>query len=84
LIAIKVNDGVGNYFQKNNLREGDTVCPMLFNMIVDMLAIMIERAENSRKIAGVVHILCMVGYLLKNILMTLSSLWNMTLKGIKS
>ena len=46
-VAIKVNDGVGNYFQsKKGLRQGDSISPMLFNIVADMLAVMIERGGN--------------------------------------
>ena len=54
-MAIKVNDDVGHYFQtKKGLRQGDPLSPMLFNIVVDMLAILIERAKTDGQIAGVV------------------------------
>jgi hypothetical protein len=54
-VAIKVNDDVGKYFQTlKGLRQGDPVSPMLFNIVVDMLAIMIERAKNNGLIEGVI------------------------------
>jgi hypothetical protein len=54
-VAIKVNDDVGHYFQtKKGLRQGDPLSPMLFNIVVDMLAILIERAKSSGQIAGVI------------------------------
>ena len=54
-VAIKVNDDMGHYFQtKKGLRQGDPLSPMLFNIVVDMLAILIERAKNDGQIAGVV------------------------------
>ena len=54
-MAIKVNDDVGHYFQtKKGLRQGDPLSPILFNIVVDMLAILIERAKNNGQIAGVV------------------------------
>ena len=46
---------MGHYFQtKKGLRQGDPLSPMLFNIVVDMLAILIERAKNDGQIAGVV------------------------------
>jgi hypothetical protein len=46
MIAIKVNDDVGRYFQtKKSLRQGDTLSPMLFNIVADMVAITIERVK---------------------------------------
>uniref|UniRef100_A0A453KU06 Reverse transcriptase domain-containing protein n=1 Tax=Aegilops tauschii subsp. strangulata TaxID=200361 RepID=A0A453KU06_AEGTS len=54
-VAIKVNDDLGHYFQtKKGLRQGDPMSPMLFNIVVDMLAILIERAKQDGQIAGVV------------------------------
>ena len=54
-VAIKVNDAVGHYFQtKKGLRQGDPLSPMLFNIVVDMLAILIERAKTDGQIARVV------------------------------
>ena len=55
-VAIKVNDDIGNHFQmKKGLRQGDPLSPMLFNIVADMLAIMIERAKADGQIEGVVN-----------------------------
>ena len=52
-VAIKFNDDIGNYFQtKKGLRQGDPLSPILFNIVVDMLALMIERAKVDGQIAG--------------------------------
>jgi hypothetical protein len=54
-VAIKVNDDIGKYFQtKKGLRQGDPLSPMLFNIVADMLAVMIERAKAGGQIEGVV------------------------------
>ena len=54
-VAIKVNDDVGHYFQTNQgLRQGDSLSPILFNIVVYMLTIMIERAKSDGQIEGVV------------------------------
>ena len=46
--GIKVNDGVGNYFQTHKrLRQGDPMSPILFNMVVNMLAVLISRAKEN-------------------------------------
>jgi hypothetical protein len=61
-VAIKVNDDVGTYFQTlKGLRQGDPLSPMLFNIVADMLAIMIERAKNEGLIEGVIPHLVDVG-----------------------
>jgi hypothetical protein len=45
-VAIKVNDNTCNYFQtKKGLQQGDSLSSMLFNIVADMLAIMIERRK---------------------------------------
>jgi hypothetical protein len=52
-VAIKVNDDIGRYFQtRKGLRQGDPLSPMLFNIVADMLAIMIERAKVDGQIEG--------------------------------
>jgi hypothetical protein len=53
-VAIKFNDDVGRYFQTlKGLRQGVPLSSMLFNIVADMLAIMIERAKNDGLIEGV-------------------------------
>jgi hypothetical protein len=45
-VGIKINDQVGPNFQtKNGLHQGDSLSPLLFNIVVDMLAILIKRAK---------------------------------------
>jgi hypothetical protein len=53
-VGIKVNDEVGPYFQtKRGLRQGDPMSPILFNIVADMLALLINRAKHDGQISGV-------------------------------
>lgn len=54
-VSIKVNDEIEHYFQsKKGLIQGDHLSPILFNLVVDMLAILIERPKVDTKFCGVV------------------------------
>jgi hypothetical protein len=54
-VGVKVNDDVGRYFQtKKCLRQGDPLSPLLFNLVADMLAILISRAKENGQINGLV------------------------------
>jgi hypothetical protein len=52
-LGIKVNDDIGHYFQtRKGLRQGDPLPLILFNLIMDMLAIMINRAKEDGQVSG--------------------------------
>jgi hypothetical protein len=52
-VGIKVNDQVGNNFQTcKGVRQGDLLSLILFNIVVDMLAILINRAKMEVKYQG--------------------------------
>ena len=54
-VGITVNDDVGPYFQtKRGLRQEDPMSPILFNIVVDMLALLINRAKGDGQIRGVI------------------------------
>jgi len=54
-VGIQVNDNVGNFFQtKKGLRRGDPLSPILFNLVADMLALLVSRAREDNQIKGVV------------------------------
>jgi hypothetical protein len=54
-VGVKVNDDIGHYFQtKKGLRQGDPLSPMLFNIVVHMLAILIERAKEDGQVGGLI------------------------------
>ena len=42
-VAVKVNDNIGHFFQtRKGVRQGDPLSPILFNIVVDMLAVLIS------------------------------------------
>ncbi len=54
-VGIKVNDQTGNNFQTyKGLRQGDPLSPILFNLVADMLALLIKRAKDNGSLNGVV------------------------------
>jgi hypothetical protein len=54
-VGIKINDQVDQNFQtKKGVRQGDPLSPILFNIVVDMLAILINRAKEEGQILGVI------------------------------
>jgi hypothetical protein len=54
-VGIKINDQVGGKFQtKKGLRQSDPLSPLLFNIVVDMLAILINRVKLEGHIDRVV------------------------------
>ena len=47
-VGVKINDDIGNFFQtKTGLRQGDPLSPVLFNVVADMLAVLISRAREN-------------------------------------
>jgi hypothetical protein len=54
-VGIKVNDIVGQNFQtKKGVRQGDPLSSILFNIVVDMLAVLINRAKSEGQTKGVI------------------------------
>jgi hypothetical protein len=54
-VAVNVNEDVGSYFQtRKGLRQGDPLSPILFNIVVDMLLVLINRAKVDGQISGIV------------------------------
>jgi retron-type reverse transcriptase len=47
-VGIKINDTVGQNFQtKKGVRQGDPLSPLLFNIVVDMLVVLINRVKSN-------------------------------------
>ena len=54
-MGVKVNDDIGKNFQtKKGLRQGDPLSPLMFNLVADMLAILIARAREDGQISGLI------------------------------
>ena len=53
---IKVNDQIVSYFQTKTLRQEDPLSPTLFNIVVDMLTIIIVRAKKDGQVKGVIYL----------------------------
>ena len=52
---MKVNNNVGRYFQtRKGLWQGDSLSPILFNLVADTLAIFITRAKEDGQIQGLI------------------------------
>jgi hypothetical protein len=54
-VGVKVNNDIGHYFQtRKGLRQGNPLSPMLFNIVADVLAILIARAKEDGQVGGLV------------------------------
>jgi hypothetical protein len=54
-VGIRVNEDIGHYFQtRKGLRQGDPLSPILFNIVADMLAIIINRAKEDGQVNGLI------------------------------
>jgi hypothetical protein len=54
-VGIRVNDDIGHYFHtQKGLRQGDPLSPILFNIVADMLAIIINRAKEDGPIDSLI------------------------------
>jgi hypothetical protein len=77
-VGIRVNDDIGHNFQtRKGLRQGDPLSPLLFNIVADMLAILIARAKEEGLIGGLIPHLVDGGCLYFNMRMIRFCSWNM-------
>lgn len=54
-VLVNIIDDVGKFFQtRKGLRHGDHLSSILFNIVVDMLSILVTRAKDQGQIGGVV------------------------------
>jgi hypothetical protein len=62
-VGVKVNDDIGHFFYTHKgLCQGDPLSPILFNIIADMLAILISRVKEQVQFIGTVPHLVDEGY----------------------
>jgi hypothetical protein len=54
-VGIKVNYDIGHYFQtQKGLRQGDPMSSIMFNIVADMLAVLIGRAKEDGQVGGLI------------------------------
>jgi hypothetical protein len=54
-VSINVNNEHGRYFRTfKDLRQGDPLSPLLFNLVVDALSALLEAASRNGRISGLV------------------------------
>jgi hypothetical protein len=54
-VGIEINDAIGHYFKTHKgLRQGDPMSPILFNIVADMLSVLIKRAKDDDQIKGLI------------------------------
>jgi hypothetical protein len=53
-VGIKISDQIGEIVTKKGLRRGDPLSLILFNIVADMLTILINRVKHNAQIDGVV------------------------------
>jgi hypothetical protein len=52
-MEIHVNDDIGHYFQTwKGLRQGDPLCPTLFNIVADLFDLLIARAKEDGQVGS--------------------------------
>jgi retron-type reverse transcriptase len=75
-VDVKINDQIQNFQTKKEVRQGDLLSPILFNIVVDMLEILIKRAKEEGQIIGVIPHLVMMGSRYLNMRTIRFYLWN--------
>lgn len=56
-MGVKINDDIGNFFPtKKGSRQSYPLSPVLFNIVADMLAVLVSRERESNQIGVVSHL----------------------------
>jgi hypothetical protein len=54
-VKIKVNDDIDHYFQsQKGLRQGVNLSPIFFNVVADILALLIDSAKEHGQVEGLI------------------------------
>jgi retron-type reverse transcriptase len=75
-VGVKINDQIQNFQTKKGVRQGDPLSPIIFNIVVDMLEILIKMAKEEGQIIGVIPHLVMMGSRYLNMRTIRFYLWN--------
>jgi retron-type reverse transcriptase len=75
-VGVKINDQIQNFQTKKGVRQGDPLSPIIFNIVVDMLEILIKMAKEEGQIIGVIPHLVMMGSRYLNMWTIRFYLWN--------
>ena len=73
---------LGTTSRQKGIRQGDPLSPILFNIIADMLAILIERAKADGQVGGLIPHLAEGGCPFYNMRMILFYSWSMIYKRL--
>ena len=70
-VGVKVNDEIGPYFKTNKgLGQGDALSLLAFDLAVDSLSVIMEKASQNRFVKGVLGDFFCMGSICLNMLMT--------------
>jgi retron-type reverse transcriptase len=75
-VGVKINDQIQNFQTKKGVRQRDPLSPIIFNIVVDMLEILIKMAKEEGQIIGVIPHLVMMGSRYLNMRTIRFYLWN--------
>jgi retron-type reverse transcriptase len=54
-VGVRVNNDIGHNFEtRKGLRQGDPLSPILFNIVADVLAILIARAKEEGQVGSLI------------------------------